>query len=367
MAALLIFTAMKICIVYNAHPTGCSYYRLEMPNAYLGDNYPEFDYVCVENITNISDEGLRSIDLFLFSRLWCQGTMEQVENVYKALTQFGAKVILDLDDYWVLESGHIMYRHYHETKLAEVIRKHIKLADWVTCTTEHLASRIRPLNANVSILQNEPYEAYQQFIPNPDEEPDKHLVKFGWFGGAQHGEDMELLREGMQKLRWDANLDGKYRLYLGGWNDNNPVYEGYEKIISDQGNNPNYGRIQAADIYSYVGGYNFVNVTLAPLRDTKFNKLKSELKVVEAGWMNKAIIASETIPYTDVIRHGENGFLVPYNKPKDWYKYIKQLILDHDLRKGLADNLTRDIKKQFNVAETAKKRAELYRRIGRKL
>jgi len=367
MAALLIFTAMKICIVYNAHPTGCSFYRLEMPNAYLGDNYPEFDYVCVENITNISDEGLRSIDLFLFSRLWCQGTMEQVENVYKALTQFGAKVILDLDDYWVLESGHIMYRHYHETKLAEVIRKHIKLADWVTCTTEHLASRIRPLNANVSILQNEPYEAYQQFIPNPDEEPDKHLVKFGWFGGAQHGEDMEILREGMQKLRWDANLDGKYRLYLGGWNDNNPVYEGYEKIISDQGNNPNYGRIQAADIYSYVGGYNFVNVTLAPLRDTKFNKLKSELKVVEAGWMNKAIIASETIPYTDVIKHGENGFLVPYNKPKDWYKYIKQLILDPDLRKGLADNLTRDIKSRFNVTETAKKRAELYRQIGRKL
>jgi len=57
-------------------------------------------------------------------------------------------------------------------------------------------------------LQNEPYEAYQQFIPNPEEEPDKHLVKFGWFGGAQHGEDMELLREGMHKLRWDANLDG---------------------------------------------------------------------------------------------------------------------------------------------------------------
>ncbi len=87
-------------------------------------------------------------------------------------------------------------------------------ADWVTCTTEHLASRIRPLNANLSILQNEPYEAYQQFIPNPEEEPDKHLVKFGWFGGAQHGEDMELLREGMQKLRragyrsWDTDTCG---------------------------------------------------------------------------------------------------------------------------------------------------------------
>jgi hypothetical protein len=75
-----------------------------------------------------------------------------------------------------------------------------------------------------------------------------------------------------------------------------PVYEDYERMLSCAGKNANYGRIQAADIYSYVGGYNFINATIAPLRDTKFNRLKSELKVVEAGWMGKAIIASEPSP-----------------------------------------------------------------------
>jgi hypothetical protein len=229
-----------------------------MPNAYVGDNYPEFDYVCVENITTISDEGLKSIDLFLFSRLWCQGTMEQVENVYKALTQYGAKVILDLDDYWVLESGHIMYRHYLQTKLADVIRKHIKLADWVTCTTEHLAARIRPLNANVSILPNEPYEAYQQYLPDTTAEPEPHLFKIGWFGGAQHQEDIALVEHSFGLLAHDKSLDGRYKIYLGGWNDGNPVYDDYERMLSCRGLNKNYGRIQAADIYSYVGGYNFI-------------------------------------------------------------------------------------------------------------
>jgi hypothetical protein len=52
---------MRICIVYNAHPTGCSFYRLEMPNAYLGDNYTEFDYVCVDNIANVKDEDLKTV------------------------------------------------------------------------------------------------------------------------------------------------------------------------------------------------------------------------------------------------------------------------------------------------------------------
>ena len=68
---------MRICIVYNAHPTGCSFYRLEMPNAAVSDNYPEFDFVSVENIGTISDEQLQTIDLFLFNRTWVQGTIEQ--------------------------------------------------------------------------------------------------------------------------------------------------------------------------------------------------------------------------------------------------------------------------------------------------
>ena len=177
---------MRICIVYNAHPTGCSFYRLEMPNAYLGDNYTEFDYVCVDNIANVKDEDLKTVDVWLFNRLWCQGTLDQIRKVYEALTAFGAKVILDLDDYWVLESGHIMYRHYLSTKLDEQIREHIRLADHVTTTTEHLAQKIRLLNKAVTILPNEPYEAYQQYLPDTNAEPEPHLFKIGWFGGAQH-------------------------------------------------------------------------------------------------------------------------------------------------------------------------------------
>ncbi len=79
----------------------------------------------------------------------------------------------------VLESGHIMYRHYLDTKLDEQIREHIRLADHVTTTTEHLAQKIRLLNKKVTILPNEPYEAYQQYLPDTNAEPEPHLFKIG--------------------------------------------------------------------------------------------------------------------------------------------------------------------------------------------
>lgn len=359
---------MKICIVYNAHPTGCSYYRLEMPNAVVSDNYPEFDFVCVENIATITDEALESVDLFLFNRTWVQGTIDQVRNVYKALTSAGAKVILDMDDYWYLGTGHIMYKQYQDQKMSEMIAETVRLADHVTCTTTHLAEYVKKLNPNITILPNIPYDKYQQFIPVPEMEPDPDVVKFGWFGGAQHGEDIEMLYNSMGKLEGDHSLDGKYRIYLGGWNDGNHVYSGYERIFSYNGKNTrNYGRIRAADIYSYVGGYNFVNVTMAPLRDTLFNGLKSELKVVEAGWMGKALICSEKEPYTDIVRHMENAYVVPYRKnDTGWYKAIKMLTNEPETRMALAAQLQKDVKERFDLDATTQRRVELYRALGRK-
>ncbi len=142
---------------------------------------------------------------------------------------------MDLDDYWVLESGHIMYRHYLSTKLDEQIREHIRLADHVTTTTEHLAQKIRLLNKAVTILPNEPYEAYQQYLPDTNAEPEPHLFKIGWFGGAQHQEDIALVEHSFSLLAHDKSLDGRYKIYLGGWNDGNPVYDDYERMLSCRG------------------------------------------------------------------------------------------------------------------------------------
>jgi glycosyltransferase involved in cell wall biosynthesis len=337
-----------------------------MPNAYIADNYPDVDFVSTNSLLDLTKEQLADIDIFLFNRYWLLGSNEDIETMYNGLKQLGAKVVLDMDDYWVLESGHPMYVDYVKNKTAEKLRHQMRLADHIITTTTYLAEAITPLNKNITILPNEPYDKYQQFVPDLDQEQEKELTKFGWFGAAQHTEDIELLRDSMQTLCYDNTLNDRYRIYLAGWNEPNPIYKGYEQVFSNNNKNPNYGRIKAADIYSYVSGYNFVNVALAPLKDTKFNKLKSELKIVEAGWMNKAIITSDIIPYSDVITHNKNGILIPQNKKNGWHKAIKTLINDKDMRIELANNLTQDIKKLFDIKKTGQKRYELYQQLTKK-
>ena len=357
---------MKICLIYNVHPTGCSLYRLELPHAHLSEHYPEFDFVSVGDLSTVGPAELSTVDLFVVNRFWLHGTEALIKQVYEGLTAFGAKVVFDLDDYWVLESGHPFYHDYTERKTADVIRAHIRLADIVTCTTQHLADKIYPFNKNVAVLPNCPYLKYKQYEPDPSMEQDKSIVKFGWFGAAQHQEDIAVMQSGLDLLGNDRSLDGKYKLYLGGWSSGHPIYQDYERMMSWGGKNPNYGRINAADVYSYVTGYNYINVALAPLRTTTFNKLKSELKIVEAGYMSKPIICSDCIPYSDVIKHGENGFLIPEKKPRNWYKHMKALMNDPDMAKEMGARLHADVTKQFDMKTTNVKRAALYRTIGRK-
>ena len=167
----------------------------------------------------------------------------------------------------------------------------------------------------------------------------------------------------MGVLAGDRTMEGKYRLFCGGWNDN-PMYHLYDEVFTDRGKNEhNYQRIQAADIYSYVGGYNFIDVCLAPLRDTTFNSCKSELKIIEAAAMGKPIIASDVYPYNQILVHGENALLVKEKRGRDWYKHIRALTNDAEMREMLASNLKETVNERFNVDYWGKVRYELYKSL----
>lgn len=349
---------MHICLIHNVQSTGSALYRLELPHRHIDENYKGHTFYSTPHFY-LRDNQIETMDIIIVSRMWSEKP-EEIQWLRDKCTQFGVKLVLDLDDYWVLESGHPMFGYYKENKMADKIRAHIKVVDHVICTNEYLAEKIKPLNPNVSIIPNCTYSAYEQYniIDHPSDK-----VRFGWFGGAQHYEDIILMDDGLGILSADKTLDNRYMLYLGGYNEN-PMYYAYELIFSNRGKNQNYGRIQAADIYSYVGGYNFVDVCLAPLRDTTFNRCKSELKLVEAGAMGKAIIASDVYPYNTVIEHGVNGFLVRESRSKDWHKFMKKLINDPDLRETMAANLTQTINERFNIDHWSEVRMNLYKKLS---
>jgi len=156
----------------------------------------------------------------------------------------------------------------------------------------------------------------------------------------------------------------------------------------------NYVRRWTLPLTKYGYHYNYCDVCLAPLesietykeiKDTEgtlhrvrpdyeakgtiktrphiFNEVKSELKIIEAGMTGKVLIAQDFGIYKDLIVDGVNGLLVDETDKKSWYKAIKRVINDAELREKLSKNLNEFVKEKYDIENVAKLRLEIYQKL----
>lgn len=401
--------------------TGCAYHRQIVPNKALDRNYP-IDILQVDDL--LSEQPLRNgdgeefsiatvlewADVIHFGRVL--DVQLRVQEVAALIKKAGKPIILDLDDYWNLSSKHILKAGYEKANQSEIIRQSIKLSDHVTVTTPFLAEKVKPFNSNVTVLENaiDPSEDQWNVSPIADE---KNRTRFGWIGGSCHVEDIELVRDGLTKVWHDSDLKGLFQLVLGGFNvmdgkivtnangeqemhrvspleciytyfercftneykglaDGYPNYIKYLMAFDNETEAPElkqmpYRRIWAKDTFSYGSAYNHWDVTLIPLNDNTFNNSKSQLKMIESGFMGKAVIVSEVYPYLYETKSGVNCLAVrPGTGHKNWHKYIRKMINEPEMRKELAATLQKEMVAKYHIDVVNNKRWKLFCQVGGK-
>ena len=288
------------------------------------------------------------------------------------------------------------------------IINNLRAAQHVITTTKIFADEIKKINKSVFILPNAINPDESQFKANT-EKSDK--LRFGWLGGSSHLHDLMLLEGVTSKL---IDLKDEYQIYLCGFDtrgtvtEMNPrtgeekqrpikpeetVWVKYEEIMTnnyklvdeDQKsflskyesvdyNNKNafYHRVWTQPITSYAKNYSKFDVSLAPIKDHIFNRVKSQLKVIEAGFYKKALIASDIGPYTIDLKHalnkGEfgdgNALLVDKNRNKsDWAKYMKKLIKNPSFAEDLGERLYETVKDEYHLKNVTEKRAQIYKNL----
>ncbi|MEM4935377.1 MAG: glycosyltransferase, partial [Thermoplasmata archaeon] len=110
---------------------------------------------------------------------------------------------------------------------------------------------------------------------------------------------------------------------------------------------------QLKDYYRILS---FADINLAVLFDGVFEGCKSELKWVEAASVFVPSIVSSTHTYREVIKHGIDGFIA--KNSDDFYKYIKILLENPELRYEIAKNAHERVIKEYsldNMAQNLKK------------
>jgi len=139
--------------------------------------------------------------------------------------------------------------------------------------------------------------------------------------------------------------------------------------------NEPYRRVWTKPITSYASNYDLFDISIAPLVESDFNKVKSQLKVIEAGFHKKALICQDFGPYQIDVnnayeRGGEynvedsNGILIPKNKNhKFWFKHLKNLVLNPEMIEKLGENLYNTVNGKYDMKSVCTDRKNLYLKL----
>jgi glycosyltransferase involved in cell wall biosynthesis len=396
-------------LVAPSDTSGVGKFRSMDPHIKLQNMYPDDFHVDIEYNVNLKDLNFwKKYQIVHFHRS-IGPDMDTSPFFIKQLQSMGIIVIGDIDDYWLPTKEHPIHQLIVQNKIQEKIIANLKVCDYVTTTTEIFANEIRKFNKNVIVLPNAVDPTDPQFN-EPTLSSDK--VRVGWLGGSSHLHDLKLLDGMVSKL---SPIQDKLQYYVCGFDIRGTVTEinqqsgertqrpirpeetvwvQYEKIFTDDYKiitprykeyldtftendypgvlNENYVRVWTRPVNSYARNYSKFDISLAPIKNHIFNRMKSQLKVIEAGFYKKALIASNVGPYTIDLKHalknGEftdgNALLVDEVKNhSDWAKFIKKLVDNPNFITDLGERLYETVKDTYDLNRVTAERASFYKSL----
>ena len=393
-------------LVVPSDITGVGKFRSVDPHIFLQNHYGEDFHVDIIYEPNYDDQEFWSQYQIVSYHRSIGADFDKANTLIKWLNSKGIITVCDIDDYWMPGKEHPIHDIIKFHKINDKIVENLRVSKYVTTTTSLFADEIKKINPNVFVLPNAINPKEPQFN-EPTLESDR--LRIGWLGGSSHLHDIQLLDQSFNKL---LPLKDKIQYVLCGFDtrgtvteinsktgehnkrnilphetvwakyeniftqNHSIISEEYKKYLLDytqdeyvNANNESYLRVWTKPVNSYARNYSKFDVSLAPIKNHMFNRMKSQLKVIEAGFYKKALIATNLGPYTIDLKHclnngsfvDGNAMLVDENRNhSDWAKYIEKLIKNPNLVKDMGERLYETVKDTYDLNKVTKDRREFY-------
>lgn len=352
---------------------------------------PDIKVDRTESIVRMRDEDILSYDIIQLHGRVDLPTLQVLERLKK-------KFVYDVDDYWHCTPDRLFYNEWKHYDQKGIVEQCIKAASAVTCTSDILAHYIKKHTGVIAtVLPNGIADKDPQFISTKTEST---RLRFGFVGGSSHVLDIPIISKAFMRV---YNQYPEYRQYwqivFGGFDIANakqlnaatgvisnikqkdsPSVQ-IEKMLTDNyaicdpihaaqlkqyttdptDAHDQYRRIGTMDVQNYGKILRYINIGLAPLQDNTFNRCKSNLKIIEYGWMGCEVIASYLGTFFDGKLEGSISFC---STTDEWVRaivfQIENFIEKHEPIKSSLQELVHE---HYNAKNFAQKRYELYKSI----
>ncbi len=326
----------KRILIYTVESTWspCPQIRLIRPFAHLEDEW-ELIWGIRDGI--IMTDAVDSADLILLHR-FTPGLLPI--TALEAIFSLGKPVVYESDDL-LNEIPHDHPEAAAGASWKEGIEYTARRAKAIVVSTDFLADKYRPLNANVHVLPN--YLDFDLFFrPVPGTEQTGGTITIGLLGSSIQPSNFALVDKSLRTLceRYGARL----QIHFVGWH----CPSGWE-------NHPN-ARFQSfiheyVDYAAQLKQWNW-DIALIPLASDEYNQCKSYIKWLDYSAAGIASVFSDVTVYNQVVTNDETGFLLP-NDDQAWLDTITQLIESPAKRHAIARAGQQEVQRDFDLRAKA--------------
>lgn len=218
------------------------------------------------------------------------------------------------------------------------VKRQIEICDGGVVSTRWLKKRFEFMGKPAVLVENS--IELKKWDPPLDKKYGHKTIKIGWFGGGTHDADLRVIKNVIPAIFKKYN---NVRFYIIGGVPS--LFLNTKRVINKH---------EWHDIDKYpkaIKKYNF-DIGIAPLRDSDFNRAKSNLRWLEYSAMGIPTVASNVGHFKETLKNGKTALLV--TEEKEWIDALSKLIEDKEYRVNLGMRAHKELRKKWNKERMAK-------------
>lgn len=325
--------------VYHPQRTGIGdfIYRIEQPSRAMGQT----SGVKVINVNIYSPhlkELCRQADVLVLHMVSEQDILPVMEERKRR----GLPTVYEVSDNFVaFQSRDPMKSYFQDPLNLATTFQYIHLADAVQVTSKPLADTFGFLNPSFVVFENQLIHAG---IFKPGE---NGPVTIGWAGSVSHLDDLQWIQPVL--LNFFRKYPHVHFSYMG-------TRQGftYFQDIPE----PQRSYTPPGSLHDYYRFLETIDIGLAPLLPTEYNRCRSDIKFVEYASRGVAPVLSALEPYKETAVNGVTALL--FADERELFQAVETLVNDREFRLRVAKNACEYAKKERREIANAPNRLDYY-------
>jgi hypothetical protein len=318
---------------------GDYYYRTHAPGLAMSAE----DGIYIVNLTNVHrkrEEIIRISDVLILNNICDPDLLPLIKErkAHKKLTVYELS-----DDLCAIPPWNPLYFFFKNKENLCLFKRLANYCDAVQFSVPELRRLYGYLTPYSAVFPNQILDVpLKRDVEHPEE------IVIGWGGSHGHYEDIAEMAEPL--IDWIISRKN-VSLYLM---CSDPIWKLFDRLPSARKQ-----RFKTGSLNEYYQFLKNVHIGIAPLKDTQFNRSRSDVKFLEYAIHEVVPVAQCLAPYASSVKHGETGFV--FEDSKGLLNLLELLSNNADLIRKVGHAARNYVLKNRLQQQHGKKRIEFYK------